>query len=116
MKVSWSNKSKPPASGANGANGSTGGVPAAAAAPAGATSNSPTSPSAAAPRIDAIASHLAKKNDGRPGILIANRGEIAIRIAAACASLGLRSVGIYSEDDANALHVRKVDEVIMNIN
>ncbi|HWS76304.1 MAG TPA: carboxyl transferase domain-containing protein, partial [Quisquiliibacterium sp.] len=43
-------------------------------------------------------------------LLIANRGEIAIRIARAAAELGIRSVAVHSEDDARALHVRKVDE------
>jgi len=43
-------------------------------------------------------------------ILIANRGEIAIRVARAAADLGLRSVSIYSDDDANSLHVKWADE------
>lgn len=42
-------------------------------------------------------------------LLIANRGEIAIRIARAAAELGIRSVAVYAEDDANALHQRKAD-------
>ncbi len=45
-------------------------------------------------------------------LLIANRGEIAIRIAAAAAELGISSVAIYSEDDAASLHNRKSDEAI----
>jgi acetyl/propionyl-CoA carboxylase alpha subunit len=43
-------------------------------------------------------------------ILIANRGEIAIRIARAAAALGVASVAIHSQDDAASLHVRKADE------
>ncbi len=42
-------------------------------------------------------------------LLIANRGEIAIRIARAAATLGIETVGIFSTDDASALHVRHVD-------
>ncbi|MBX6741253.1 MAG: hypothetical protein IRY87_04295, partial [Acetobacteraceae bacterium] len=43
-------------------------------------------------------------------LLIANRGEIAIRIARAAAECGLRTVAIFSEDDARSLHVRRADE------
>src|SRR5215203_2893180 len=45
-------------------------------------------------------------------LLIANRGEIAIRIAQAAAELGIATAGIHSEDDATSLHVRRVDEVL----
>jgi len=43
-------------------------------------------------------------------ILVANRGEIAVRIVRACAEMGIRSVAIYSDADRNALHVKKADE------
>jgi acetyl-CoA/propionyl-CoA carboxylase biotin carboxyl carrier protein len=50
--------------------------------------------------------------DSRSPLLIANRGEIAVRIAATAHRLGLRTVGVFTQADGDALHVDRVDRAI----
>ncbi|MEC9185661.1 MAG: biotin carboxylase N-terminal domain-containing protein, partial [Pseudomonadota bacterium] len=45
-------------------------------------------------------------------LLIANRGEIAIRIARAAAEVGMQTTAVFAEDDGESLHVRRADNAV----
>src|SRR5437868_12437341 len=76
------------------------------------------------PRHDPSRLHTSAPRFGQPSrrvtmrpamvekVLIANRGEIAVRIAQAAAELGIASVAVHATDDARSLHIRRADHAV----
>jgi len=63
-----------------------------------------------------VPEHLTPSHGGEPRllrrVLVANRGEIALRIIRACKELGIETIAVYSEEDRNAIYLRYADETI----
>ena len=77
--------------------------------------------SATSRRLRALTAHVSSSSPGEqlpadpgtsPRLLVANRGEIAIRICRAAAHLGIPTVGVYSTDDAPCLHTRAANVAV----
>ena len=64
------------------------------------------------PERDLVAAHRGMSGGVITSLLIANRGEIACRIIRTAREMGIRTVAVYSDADANALHVRQADEAV----
>ena len=69
----------------------------------------PTSPTPTSIKVIQVADDSMMKNHFKK-VLVANRGEIAIRVFRACSEMGIRTVAIYSEQDTMQMHRQKADE------